>query len=342
MPGHDVIVMGASMGGVEAFKAVVSKLPRDLAAAVFIVWHIAAESVGMLPRILKHAGGPPATNAEDGEEIRPGHIYVAPPDRHLVLEPGRVRVTRGPKENHFRPAVDPLFRSAALHFGPRVIGVILTGSLDDGTAGLWAVKASGGLTVVQEPADAFCPAMPLSALENVQVDYRAPLADLAPLLVRLVAEPAADSQPHPDRAEMEVETKIALQNSALRNGIMALGDLTPYTCPECHGVLLRLKTGGVVRFRCHTGHAFTANSLLTELTQSVEEGLWNAVRAIEESVLLMRHLARHFEDGGEPVLAAKFRRKAAEANQRGERVRQVVLQHDSPSREKLEEQTQEG
>ena len=185
MAGHDIIVIGGSAGGLEAMNAIVGGLPADLPAAVFVVLHTSPHSPGLLPEILNHRGPLPAAHARDGEPVTPGRIYVAPPDHHLLLEAGRVRVTRGPKENRFRPAVDPLFRSAALAYGPRVVGVVLSGWLDDGAAGLWAVKVRGGVAVVQDPDEAFARSMPESAMRQTRVDYRLRVADIAPTLAQV-------------------------------------------------------------------------------------------------------------------------------------------------------------
>jgi two-component system chemotaxis response regulator CheB len=325
MPGHDIIVVGTSAGGHEALRTLVGALPADLPAAVFIVMHLSPQSPGVLPRMLARAGPLSAAHALDGEEIRSGRIYIAPPDHHLVLERGRVRVTRGPRENRFRPAVDPLFRSAAQTYGPRVVGVILTGALDDGTAGLWNVKARGGVTVVQEPREAFASSMPLSALRYVKVDYRLPLPEIASLLVRLAHEEARARENTPMDPEMKVETQIALEDKAMEIGLPSLGELTPYTCPECHGTLLQLKTGGILRFRCHTGHAFSVNSLMSELTASIEDTLWNALRAVEESTLLMRHLARHLRDLGDLPRAEAFARQAEQTYRQVDLIRTAVM-----------------
>jgi two-component system, chemotaxis family, protein-glutamate methylesterase/glutaminase len=206
MPGHDIIVVGASAGGMEALTLLAQRLPAHLPAAVFVVWHLSPQALGILPRELQKAGPLPAANAIDGEEIQCGRIYVAPPDRHLTLEPGRVRVTHGPKENGFRPAVDPLFPSAALAYGSRVVGVILSGSLDDGTAGLSAVKVRGGVAVVQDPDEAQFRSMPDSALNQVKIDHRLPVAQIGPFLGWLAREPAGpvDAQ---EPEELAVETR---------------------------------------------------------------------------------------------------------------------------------------
>lgn len=332
----DIIVVGASSGGIDALKEVAAKLPEDLKATVFVTLHVAPYSLGILPEILERAGPLPASNARDLERIEPGRIYVAPPDRHLLVEPsGLVRVTRGPRENRFRPAVDALFRSAAHAFGPRVVGVILTGWLDDGTAGLWAVKERGGTAIVQHPDDCFAPAMPLNAIKHVEVDHIVPLKDIAPLLVRLTETPAAEEGARPVSEEMETEVKIAREDNALESGIMKWGEPSVYACPECHGVLLQLKEGGNTRFRCHTGHAYSVDSLLAEFGEKTEETLWSAIRAIEEGVLLMRDLAKHFDEHHNGEDAEALLKKADESQQRADLVRRAVMNHENLSREKV-------
>lgn len=336
MQKRDIIVIGTSSGGIDALKELVSQLPRDLNAAVFVVLHVAPYSLGILPEILERAGPLPASNAADRERIEPGRIYVAPPDRHLILESsGLVRVTRGPRENRFRPAIDPLFRSAAHAFGPRVVGVVLTGWLDDGTAGLWAVKERGGTAIVQHPDDAVAPAMPLNAIKHVEVDHIVPVSEIAPLLVRLTETPVAEEGARPVSEEMETEVKIAREDNALDSGIMKWGEPSVYACPECHGVLLQNKQGNNVRFRCHTGHAYSVDSLLAEFGEKTEETLWSAIRAIEEGVLLMRDLAKHFGERHNGADAEALLTRAEEAQRRADLVRQAVMNHDNLSREKV-------
>jgi len=286
----DIIVIGASAGAVEALRVLVGRLPADLPASLFVVVHTAPESLALLADILDHFGTLPATNAKDGERIRPSTIYVAPPDRHLLVEPNRVRVTRGPRENRFRPAIDPLFRSAAQTYGPRVVGVILTGYLDDGTAGLWTVKQLGGMAVVQDPADALVPFMPLSAVTHVKVDYCLPLEEIAPLLVRLTTEAAEEEGAFQIPEKVEIEVNIAKEQKALDAGVLQLGEPSNYACPECHGVLLQMKEDKLFRFRCHTGHAYSVESLLTDITEKMDDALWNSIRAFEEGELFMRHM----------------------------------------------------
>ena len=197
MPGHDVIVVGTSAGGVEALKILVGGLPHDWPATLFIVLHLLPERPSVLAQVLSRAGPLPATQAVNGEAFTPGHIYVAPPDHHLLVEPGRVRCTHEPTEHRCRPAVDVLFRSAACAYGPRVVGVVLTGRLDDGTAGLWAIKDHGGMAVVQAPQEALCASMPQNALQRVAADYCLPLAEVAPTLVGLSATPPPEESAFP-------------------------------------------------------------------------------------------------------------------------------------------------
>jgi two-component system, chemotaxis family, protein-glutamate methylesterase/glutaminase len=209
MPRHDMIVIGASAGGVEALITVVGALPAGLPAAIFLAMHIPAQSPGLLPDILNRCGRLHAVHPVDGQAIQYRHIYVAPPDHHLLVEEGIVRVVRGPKENRHRPAIDPLFRSAVRTYGARVVGVILTGSMDDGTAGLMAIKRRGGKAIVQDPQDALFSSMPQSAIAHVEVDHVVPLSGVGPLLAKLAHEEAAEQGSFPISEDMEMETKFA-------------------------------------------------------------------------------------------------------------------------------------
>jgi two-component system chemotaxis response regulator CheB len=327
MAGHDIIVVGASSGGMETLRVLVAGFPPDLPAAVFVVWHMPPYSFGVLPDVLARAGPLPAAHASDGEPIESGRIYVAPPDRHLLLVPGHVRLTRGPKENHFRPAVDPLFRSAAAVYGPRVIGVVLSGSLDDGTAGLWTIKDRGGLAVVQDPDDALFPSMPSSALEHVDVDVRAPVAELGAVLARLARVPATETGERSMSKELEIENRIAMEDNALKAGVTTLGTPSLYTCPECHGVLIQLSGASPLRFRCHTGHAFTADTLAAHASDAIEENLWNALRTMDENLLLLRQIADQLATAGNHTAAERLRDQARTVEQQTQAIRKVVLEH---------------
>jgi two-component system, chemotaxis family, protein-glutamate methylesterase/glutaminase len=323
----DIIVIGTSAGGIEALRILVSALPKHFGASVFVVLHTSPHSPGILGAILERAGHLPAITVKNRERIEPGRIYVPSPDYHLVIEPGTARATRGPKENRFRPAVDPLFRSAAQTYGPRVIGVVLTGGLDDGTAGLWAVKQLGGTAVVQDPEDALVPSMPRNALNNVAVDHCLPLEQIAPLLVRLARETADEQGARVVPDKIEIEVSIAKEETALNAGVLKLGEPSNYACPECHGVLLQMKEDKRIRFRCHTGHAYSAESLMAEINEAVNDSLWNAIRSVEESALLMRHLSQHAVENGNTDNAQEFQTSAQAALRRAELVRQAVLDH---------------
>lgn len=326
-----LIVIGASAGALPVLQVLLEALPTNLNAAVLIVMHVAPDGPGLLPTLLQRVSALPVAHPVDGEQIRRGHVYVAPPDRHMVVDGDRVRLTRGPKENLCRPAVDPLFRSAAFAYGPRVIGVILSGRLDDGSAGLWTVKKRWGTVVVQDPDEATHPSMPRSALQYVAVDHRVIAAKIAPLLSKLTKQPVVSKATVPRSRELEIETRIAKEENALSLGLMELGPLTAYTCPECHGVLVQLKEGGVPRFRCHTGHAYSLNSLLSEVTTYVENSLWNAVRSIEEVQMLVQHVAKHMREQGDEPSAERFETKARETNERAELVRKALLMQDALS-----------
>ncbi len=344
MEKRNIIVIGASAGGFEAIKALVASLPADLDAAIFIVWHMSPDVTGVLPQVINQQKTLWATNAVDREPIIANRIYVAPPDKHLLLEHGYVRVSRGPKENRFRPAVDPLFRSAAYIYGPRVIGIVLSGALDDGTAGLWTVKNRGGVAIVQEPNEAVVPSMPENALAAVAVDYRVPIAEMAALLVKLTAETVAETE-ETDMEEQKktaLETSIAADGHALERGVLALGRPTHYACPECHGVLAAIADGDLIRYRCHTGHAFSADSLLVSITENVEETLWSAIRGVEESIILLNDLGDHYADKNQPKLAAVCFQKAKEAESRADIIRQTVFSHEQLTTNSLRNQAEEA
>lgn len=338
-----LIVIGASMGGMNAIQAITSMLPGNLEAAVLIVWHMPAETLGILPQVLNRQRGLIASNAKDGEEIQKGHIYVAPPDHHLLVEGNKLRTTKGPKENRFRPAVDPLFRSAAYEYGTGVIGIILSGALDDGKSGLWTIKNRGGIAIVQDPNDAEVSSMPQNAIRYVAVDYVVPVAEIPHLLMSLVKEqiliPKHTVMKKDER--LDIELTIAADENGLNKNVMSLGELSPFTCPECHGVLTAIMEGDYQRFRCHTGHAFSSDSLLAALTEHIEESLWDAIRSIKESTMLMNHIGDHFADRNDSKMAGLYFRKAQEAQDRARQVRAVVTKHEQLSKENVEEGLQQ-
>ena len=325
MPGHDIIVIGASAGGVEALQTIASALPSRLEAAVFVVLHVTAEATSALPAILNRAGPLPAHHAINNERISYGRIYIAQPDFHLVLRDGHVRVVHGPRENRSRPAIDPLFRSAAIIYGPRVVGVVLSGALDDGTAGLLAIKAQRGLAIVQDPDDALVPGMPRSALEYVKVDHTVPVAEIGPLLVRLANEPASTSVPTPSRRlAMEAEMP-SLEPDIMETVDKYAAEPSPFTCPECHGTLWELADGDLVRYRCRVGHSYSTDSMTVEQAQSTERALWAAVRALEDKAALARRIEHAARDRSHTDVATRFEERARETEQHAEAVRRLIL-----------------
>ncbi len=330
MAKRDIIVVGASAGGITALKEFVHSLPLDFNGSVFVVLHIPPHTKTLLPDILSRSGLLKAVQPKDGEPIEPGKIYVAANDHHLLVEKDRVIVKRGPKENRFRPSIDALFRSAAYTFGPRVIGIVLSGLLNDGTSGLWTIKRLGGIAIIQEPGDAEYPQMPENVLEYVQVDHSVPATEMGTLLESLVREPAA-KKPKIAKEELELlkmEVVIATKDNAFEMGILNMGELTPFTCPECHGSLVRLVQGDMLRFRCHTGHAFTASALLAEVTRSVEDMLWQSMRGMEEVSMLLQTIEKHFRDSGDRKAATKFKDKAADASHRARIIHDSVFKQE--------------
>lgn len=335
-----IIVIGASTGGFEAFKTIVKNLPADFNASIFIVWHMSPNIRGVLPGVLNNMNSIYAAHAYDKELIKPNRIYIAPPDHHLLIEEGRVRVTHGPKENRFRPAVDPLFRSAAYTYGNRVIGVVLSGGLDDGTAGLWRIKYSGGIAIVQDPNDAEVSSMPENALREVKVDYVLPVAEIAGSLVKISSEKLTTNNKVMKDEKTKIEIDIAAEENAFKKGSLDIGELSPFTCPECHGVLSKIMEGNLSRFRCHTGHAFSADTLMATLTEKIEESLYGAIRGVDESIMLLNHIGDHYAEANQPKLAAVYFKKAKEAEERSNMIRKTVLNHEQLSKDKLLEEAE--
>jgi two-component system, chemotaxis family, protein-glutamate methylesterase/glutaminase len=298
---------------------------------MFLVLHIPAHSPSLLPEILSRSGLLPASHPTHGEAIEQGRIYVAPPDHHLLVEEGAVLVVRGPKENRHRPAIDPLFRSAARAYGPRVVGVVLTGSLDDGTAGLLAIKRQGGVTVVQDPEEALYASMPRSALAHVAVDHVLPLAQMGPLLARLAQEPSTAEGRYPVPEEMERETKVAAMDMNVMQNGEHVGTPSVYSCPECHGVLWEVRDGTLLRFRCRVGHAYSLDSMLAGQAEVVEQAMWAALKTLEESASLSRRMAKEARAARRDWVARRFEEKAQEAQQHAALLQQVLVKGEVES-----------
>jgi two-component system chemotaxis response regulator CheB len=319
-----IVVVGASMGGVKALRSLAAQLESGFPAPILAVQHIGSHP-SVLPELLVRAGPLPASHAVDGQEVRPGHIHVAPPDRHMLLEGDRLRVVRAARENHARPAIDPLFRSAALGRGPAVIGVLLTGSLDDGTAGLQAIKARGGTVVVQDPRDAEQPSMPTSALRHVQVDHEVALDSMGALITRLAGfEPGPDPGIAPERVRHENE--LILGAGGFGEHLEAIGRPSTFVCPDCSGSLWEV-TGAVPRrFRCHTGHGYTLRALQHAQAIAADEALWGAVRALQEKEMLLAALAA----SADPVEASRLRKAKDETARHAHALRGLIEQLTPP------------
>ncbi|MEZ0484743.1 chemotaxis protein CheB [Fibrella aquatica] len=358
MSKRDIVVIGSSAGGVYALQELVGRLPDTFSGSIFIVQHVAAYARSLLPAILSRCGPLNVRHPHDGEAIRAGHIYIAPPDHHLLIEQcgtngdnhvdeegciGHVLVRKGPKENRFRPSIDALFRSAAYSFGPRVIGVVLTGLLNDGTSGMWTIKRLGGIGIVQEPDDALYASMPESVLEYVEVDHVLPLAKIPMLISELTQEVLPEividkltNVPDPTDVDNELnriktEVDVAAQARAFDRGILSVGELTPLTCPECSGTLVSFREGQLIRYRCHTGHSYTASTLLADVTKAIEDTMWQSIRGLEESIMLLNQAAEQLADGGQIEAAQQYRIHSAKALERAHRIRELIYQNDQLS-----------
>ena len=328
MPTRDIIVIGTSAGGVQALTTLVAGLPADLRAAVFIVLHIPSESPGLLPAILARESQLPVAHPVDGENITPGHIYVAPPDLHLLIERHHVRLVHGPKENLHRPSIDALFRSAARWAGPRAIGVVLTGALDDGALGMREIKQRGGLTIVQDPREALFPSMPKSVMQSIKVDYSVPLSEIAYLLDNLSRESTEEEGRYPVPENVEIEARIAQQEmdgDELIASVEKIGTISKLTCPDCHGALWEISDKDLLRYRCHVGHAFSADSLSNGQAEMLEVALWSAVRALEEQMILAKRIVERARRSNQTRAMLTFEKRARDAEAHSSAIRELLL-----------------
>lgn len=328
MATHDTIVIGASAGGVQALLILVANLPADLPAAVFIVLHVPADAPSLLPEILARESSLQVAHAKDEEEIKRGHIYVAPPDHHLLIDRNRIRLVHGPKENFHRPSIDALFRSAAHWAGPRTIGVVLTGARSDGTAGMRAIQQRGGITIVQDPREALFPSMPMNVVQGIKVDYSLPLLEIPPLLNELSYRSADEEGRYPVPEKIEIEARIAqqeMESEELIKSVETLGRVSKLTCPDCHGALWEIDEEEMLRFRCHVGHAFSAESLNDGQDQMIEAALWSAVRALEEQMILAKRIVDRARKSNFTRAVQRFEERMNEAQKHSSAIRKLLL-----------------
>jgi two-component system chemotaxis response regulator CheB len=322
MISRDVILIGCSAGGVEALPRILQQLPADLAAAVLIVQHMAPTRSPQLAEILARSARIPVAWAEQGAAIHHRCALVAPPDSHLLIADGHVHLSGGARENHARPSIDKLFRSAAAEYGSRTIGVLLTGMLDDGVAGLCAIRASGGAVIVQDPSDAAYPELPRRALGALTPDRTLPVDAIGVALIELVGTPAA---------ALHAPADIVLEASIDRDGVVSpermqqLGPQTPISCPTCHGPMWRAGNEDARRFRCYLGHATTARELLDLNTAEVESALWSAVRALNDRAITLETLASDARRLDRELTAVSYEDRARETRRQAELARAFML-----------------
>ncbi|HET6878214.1 MAG TPA: chemotaxis protein CheB [Jatrophihabitans sp.] len=341
---RNIVVIGASAGGIEALRTIMAGLPSDFPATVLVVLHLPSYGNSVLPAILGRAGRLPATHPVSGEALRPGRVLVAPADHHLVIEGGRAVLTRGPSENGHRPAIDVLFRSAARAAGPRVVAVVLSGVLDDGTAGLSAVMARGGTSIVQDPKDALYSAMPENALAHVAVDHVLPAERIAPLLVELCAadNPSADPvDPLDPPAFLDIDAEVPGLSGTAIDVAGRPGTPSGFSCPDCGGVLWEIHDFDLVRYRCRVGHAWSAESLLGQQATQLDSALWMALRGLEEKAALARTLADRANERHSPLSAKRFVEQAGEASRAAKLIRSMLeagvgIPHVEPETTRME------
>lgn len=324
MRNHNIIVVGASAGGVTALQELFSQFPPDIQASFFVVLHISPESPSILAGLIDKASQLKAQSAEDNEPIRAGHIYVAPPNFHLLVKSGCIRLHRGPKENRHRPAIDPLFRSAAIAYRAQTVGIILTGYLDDGTSGLLAIKRCGGIAVVQDPQDAAYPDMPKNAIKEVEVDYQLPVQKMGKIVQQIVEQPAALVNEVPK--DIVMEAKIAEQTMSDISKENKLGHLVPMSCPECNGPLWQIDSDQMNRYRCHVGHGFTAKALMASQDTMLEQALWAAMRTMEERARTALVMAQTEKGQGRNLSAQVFEERSHTSKSHAQVIRKLLVE----------------
>jgi len=326
----NIIVIGASAGGVQPLREIIRGLPSDLPAAIFVVMHVSPMTPSLLPDILTAPGRMNVAAAQDGEPIVPSRVYTARADLHLLVEPGYVRLTRGPRENRHRPAIDPLFRSAARAYGDRVAGIVLTGLLDDGAVGLHVIKAEGGVAIVQDPQEALFDSMPRTAIQTVDVDFILKVSEMPAKIMELVREPWHSIEGK--RAKDTLREFPPPEGEKMNPGFdeRVTDEPSMFTCPYCHGTLWEVREGDLMRFRCRVGHAFSPESIRDAYTESVEGALWTAVRVLEESAALERRLAADAASRGDQLTSNRFSDVATGREQQAAMIRDMLMSRENP------------
>jgi two-component system chemotaxis response regulator CheB len=305
-----IIVIGASAGGIPAIRSLCEALPADLSAAVFVVLHMSPLSSGdNLARIFQWHTDLTCRVAEDGSSIQAGHLYVAPANHHLLLTEGIMKINQGTRENKYRPSIDVLFRSAAVAYRSRAIGVVLTGMLEDGTSGMYAIKRCGGICIVQEPDEAQYPDMPQSVLNRLEVDCRLPVAGIAGMLAELAERPALAPPPVP--RELAIEAKITENMTSTIDELKEIADKSDFVCPDCGGGLYAVKNDPAHRYRCYTGHVYTEQLLHDLQGLHLEESVWASIRMLEERHNLLKLMAGHAAETGQDAIVNGKRQQAA-------------------------------
>lgn len=319
MARRDIVVLGASAGGVEVLAQVLADA-ADADAAFAVVVHMAWNARTALPAILARSTGLECRLAEDGDRLAAGVVLIAPPDRHLVVERDRVAVVNAPRENRARPAIDPLFRTASISYGPRVIAVALSGVLDDGTAGAAAVRRRGGVVVVQDPDDALFADIPRNIIDHVGADHVLPSTAIGALVARLTAEEVEDYMPRGG----DEDPVIAGQEELLRKA--QNGTISHFTCPECSGTLWEVDEDGILRYRCRVGHVYSLEALRVAQGESVEAALWIAMRSLEEQAGLIRRAAERSRNSRAPKVTARHELRAEEVEAQAQVIRNLLDQ----------------
>jgi two-component system, chemotaxis family, protein-glutamate methylesterase/glutaminase len=319
-----VIAIGASAGGLNAISELVSQLSPDINASVLVVLHLSKAALGeiLVDRVQKNTKLT-CKLAKDKERLEKGHVYIAPPDSHLLVKEDKIVIGRGPAENRFRPSIDVLFRSVAVSHGGKAIGIVLTGMLNDGRTGMWAIRQSGGHCIVQDPNEAEFPDMPLAVLESMEVDHCVSLKKMGAIVADIVgnSKPKNISPP----AEIVMESSISERTATSLVGVSQLGESTVYACPDCGGGLWSVKNGRITHFRCHVGHTYSEDDLMIRQSESIESTMWVALRMMEERKLLLARLAKQNMDKGLQQLGTSYQEQAAQLEVHIEKLKELLF-----------------